>query len=89
MKTSNKIIGILASCAITMAELAALCGITRQTLNNYFVYQGAWEDLKQGKKVFDMAMKIIKVGQTGALPLPSSVEKTDRLDEIKKLLGVQ
>jgi DNA-binding XRE family transcriptional regulator len=89
MKTSNKILGILASCGVTMTELAALCGITRQTLNNYFAYEGDWKDLRHNQKVLDMAMAIIKVGQTGALPLPHSVEKAERLTEIKKLLSVQ
>jgi DNA-binding XRE family transcriptional regulator len=89
MKTSNKILGILASCGVTMTELAALCGITRQTLNTYFAYEGDWKDLRQSQKVLETAMQIIKVGQTGALPLPSTVEKTDRLAEIKKLLAIQ
>ena len=86
MRTSRKIIGILATAGLTYDEFAKLSGLTRQTIHQYLNTDIDLEDFEGGVKCIEIADKIMHLCMKGALPVPRDTPKELKLEAIRKLI---
>ena len=87
MRLSHKIKGILAAADLTYAELASLCGLTRQTIHQYLNNPAVdLEELEKGVKVIDVSNIIMQHTVGEILPLIKGLAKEERLKRLKELM---
>jgi transcriptional regulator with XRE-family HTH domain len=72
---------------LTQSELATLCGVTRVTVNHWFT--GRFNPSESiASRVDEIKNKLEASLKSGKLPLPRSVSKARRLDEIRAAIGL-
>jgi len=85
MKTSVKIKGILATADVSLAELGALVGLSRQTLHNYLNVNEV-ENYTRGLQVIEVTNQLMKLAVEGRLPLPKGTPAAERIPRLKEML---